>query len=76
MEKIGDFTKAAKASDNFDSALKKIGKEVTRIGQLSDKELKKLFPPEIAERVDKTSSAISTYNTMMKNSEKSKGAIG
>jgi ribosomal protein S21 len=76
MEKIGDFTKATKASDNFDSALKKIGKEITRIGQLSDKELKKLFPPEIAERVDKTSSAISTYNTMMKNSEKSKGAIG
>jgi hemerythrin len=55
---------------------KEFGKDMGKAGKKVGKELKKLFPPEIAERVDKTSSAISTYNSMIKNSEKSKGAIG
>jgi hypothetical protein len=43
---------------------------------MSDSDLSKLFPPEVADRIKKASDAIKTYNTYIEESSKTKGAIG
>ena len=76
MNKIGDFTKVEKSSERLSQLLRRLDKEISNINRTSDSDLSKFFPAEIAERIKKTNEAIKIYNTSLKNSEKSKGAIG
>ena len=75
MGKVGDFSKAEKSSEKLNSLFKKLGSELNNIGKSSGKELEKLFPDEIANRIQKANEAIKTYNSSMKKSESGKGAI-
>lgn len=76
MNKIGDFTKVEKSSERLSQLLRRLDKEISNINRTSDSDLSRFFPAEIAERIKKTNEAIKIYNTSLKNSEKSKGAIG
>jgi hypothetical protein len=51
MGKVGDFSKAEKSSEKLNSLFKKLGSELNNIGKSSGKELEKLFPAEIANRI-------------------------
>ena len=76
MSKIGDFSKAEKALQKLDQLFGKLEKELGSIDKMSDGDLSKLFPPEVADRIKKASEAIKTYNTYVEESSKIKGAIG
>lgn len=76
MSKIGDFSKAEKALQKLDQLFGKLEKELGNIDKMSDSDLSKLFPPEVADRIKKASEAIKTYNTYVEESSKTKGAIG
>ena len=76
MSKVGDFTKAEKSSERLEQLLRRLNKEITSISRSSKSDLSKFFPPEVADRVKKASDAVKTYNTILDNSSKKKGAIG
>lgn len=76
MSKVGDFTKAEKSSERLSQLLRRLDKEVGNIGKSSKSDLSKFFPAEVADRVKKASDAVKTYNTILDNSSKKKGAIG
>lgn len=76
ISKVGDFTKAEKSSERLSQLLRRLDKEVVNIGKSSKSDLSKFFPPEVADRVKKASDAVKTYNTILENSSKKKGAIG
>ena len=76
MSKVGDFTKAEKSSERLSQLLRRLEKEIGNIGKSSKGDLSKFFPPEVADRVKKASDAVKTYNTILENSSKKKGAIG
>ena len=75
MTKLGDFSTAEKSTLKLNRLFEKLGKEITNIGKMSAKELANLFPEDVANRVDKVSEAIKTFNTILENSGKGKGAI-
>ena len=75
MTKLGDFSKAEKATQKLSSLFGKLEKEVGNIGKMSAKDLANLFPEDIANKVTKASDAIKTFNTVLENSGKGKGAI-
>jgi uncharacterized protein YukE len=76
MSKVGDFTKAEKSSERLSQLLRRLDKEIGGISRSSKGDLSKFFPPEVADRVKKASDAVKTYNTILENSSKKKGAIG
>ena len=76
MSKVGDFTKAEKSSGRLEQLLRRLNKEVTGISKSSKSDLGKFFPPEVADRIKKASDAVKTYNTILDDSNKKKGAIG
>ena len=75
MTKLGDFSKAEKATQKLSSLFGKLEKEIGNIGKMSAKDLANLFPEDIANKVAKASDAIKTFNTILENSGKGKGAI-
>ena len=75
MTKIGDFSKAERSTSKLNQLFGKLGKEIGNIGKMSAKELANLFPEDIANKVGKASEAIKTFNTILENSGKGKGAI-
>jgi hypothetical protein len=76
MSKIGDFSKAEKSTEKLSQLFRKLEKEMGNISKISDSDLDDLFPSDVAEKIKKASDALKTFNTMMDNSVKSKGAIG
>lgn len=75
MTKLGDFSKAEKSTQKLGSLFGKLTKEISNIGKMSTKELANLFPEDVANKVGKASEAIKTFNTILENSGKGKGAI-
>jgi hypothetical protein len=43
---------------------------------MSDKDLEKLFPTDVANKIEKASQAIKTFNSLINESSKAKGPIG
>lgn len=76
INKVGDFTKAEKSSERLDQLLRRLDKEIGNISKSSKSDLSKFFPTDIADKVKKASDAIKTYNSILENSGKKKGAIG
>jgi hypothetical protein len=75
MTKLGDFSTAEKSTLKLNHLFGKLGKEIGNIGKMSAKELANLFPEDIANKVSKTSEAIKTFNSVLSESGKGKGAI-
>ena len=76
MSKVGDFTKAEKSSERLNQLFRKLEKGLGDISKASGKDASKFFPSDVADKVQKASDAIKTYNTILDNSGKKKGAIG
>jgi hypothetical protein len=75
MTKLGDFSKAERSTSKLNQLFGKLEKEISNIGKMSTKDLANLFPEDIANKVTKASDAIKTFNTVLENSGKGKGAI-
>lgn len=74
--KIGDFSSAETSTEKISNLIKKLANDINSLGNASGKDLEKLFPPSIAANVKKASDAVQTYQSIMKKSQGSTGAIG
>ena len=61
---------------NGAESFRKLEKGLGDISKATGKDASKFFPSDVADKVQKASDAIKTYNTILENSGKKKGTIG
>ena len=71
LTEIGDFKNITKAGQNILKYYQDIQATVRQLGNLSDKELAKLFPADVSAKIEKANKAMQKYNDTIKDSNNS-----
>ena len=69
LNEIGDFKNITKAGQNILKCYQDIQAAVRQLGNLSDKELAKLFPADISAKIEKANKAMQEYSASVKKAE-------
>ena len=71
ISNLGDFKNLTKSGENILKSYQNIQSAVRQLGALSDKEMAKLFPAELTNKINAAEKAIKDYNTAVNNSNNS-----
>ncbi len=71
INNLGDFKNLTKSGENILKSYQNIQSAVRQLGALSDKEMAKLFPAELTNKISAAEKAIKNYNTAINNSNNS-----
>ena len=69
LTEIGDFKNITKAGQNILKYYQDIQATVRQLGNLSDKELAKLFPADVSAKIEKANKAMQEYSNSVKKAE-------
>ena len=69
LNEIGDFKNITRAGQNILKCYQDIQAAVRQLGNLSDKELAKLFPADISAKIEKANKAMQEYSDTIKKTE-------
>lgn len=69
LNEIGDFKNITKAGRNILKYYQDIQNTVRQLGNLSDKELAKLFPADVSAKIEKANKAMQEYSSSVKKTE-------
>lgn len=69
LNEIGDFKNITKAGQNILKYYQDIQATVRQLGNLSDKELAKLFPADVSAKIEKANKAMQEYSASVKKAE-------
>lgn len=71
LTEISDFKNLTKSGQNILKHYQEIQAAVRQLGNLSDKELAKLFPADVSAKIEKANKAMQEYNNTIKSSNRS-----
>lgn len=69
LNEIGDFKNITRAGQNILKCYQDIQAAVRQLGNLSDKELAKLFPADVSAKIEKANKAMQEYSDTIKKTE-------
>ena len=69
LTEIGDFRNITKSGQNILKCYQDIQATVRQLGNLSDKELAKLFPADVSAKIEKANKAMQEYSDTIKKTE-------